>query len=93
MQPNDSKLVAAREERMRLAVRLQQLETDYALGNITGQQLQKATATVDDELAQADVRLTSALRHSTSSSVLGAANPDQASSTPRSTFSARSSQP
>jgi DNA invertase Pin-like site-specific DNA recombinase len=75
MNPTDTQLVAAREERAALAGRLQQFESDYALGRITGAQLQKATAAVTEELAAVDSRLTKVLRRSASSAVLAANDP------------------
>ena len=68
-------LADAREQRTKLTARLEAFETDYVLGRITGVQLQKATATVAVELAQIDERMAKALRRSTSSEVLRAADP------------------
>lgn len=78
MHPQDANLADAREQRTKLAARLEAFETDYALGRITGAQLQRATAAVSHELAEVDERLASALRQSTSSSVLRAADPGDA---------------
>jgi hypothetical protein len=75
MHPGDSGLSAAREQRAALAARLNAFENDYALGRITGGQLQKATAAVTDELAAVDAQLTKALRRSTSSSIATAEDP------------------
>lgn len=75
MHPGDSGLSAAREQRAALAARLNAFENDYALGRITGGQLQKATAAVTDELAAVDAQLTKALRRSTSSSIATADDP------------------
>lgn len=74
----DQSIVADREERARLTFRLENFERDYALGTITGAQLQRATAAVNAELEAVDARLAKALRQSASSSVLRAADPGQA---------------
>lgn len=78
MHPSDTQLIAAREQRAALGLRLQSFENDYALGRITGAQLQKATGAVNDELAEVDARLTKALRRSASSAVMGATDPGAA---------------
>ncbi|KRB38811.1 recombinase family protein [Microbacterium sp. Root180] len=79
MNPNaDATLAADREERTRLTLRLENFERDYALGTITGAQLQRATAAVNAELEAVDARLAKALRQSASSSVLRAADPGAA---------------
>jgi len=78
MSPGTPDLAADREKRNALAVRLEAFETDYALGQITGAQLAKATATVEADLAKVDARLAKGLSRSTSSSVLRAPDPGQA---------------
>lgn len=78
MHPGDGHLAADRERRTMLAARLEGFETDYALGRITGAQLQKATAAVSAEIAVVDSRLAKALRRSTSSAVMRAADPGAA---------------
>lgn len=78
MRPDDAHLAGDRERRATLAARLEGFETDYALGRITGAQLQKATTRVSEELAQVDARLASGLRQSAAASVAGAADPGAA---------------
>ncbi len=78
MNPGDPDLTEARERRTALSARLTSFENDYALGRITGAQLQKATQTVTEELTEVDNRLAKALRRSTSSSILRAADPGAA---------------
>lgn len=78
MSPGTPDLAADREQRSALAARLEAFESDYALGNITGPQLAKATATVEAELAKVDARLAKGLSRSASSSVLRAPDPGQA---------------
>jgi hypothetical protein len=78
MSPETPDLAADREQRSALAARLEAFESDYALGNITGLQLAKATATVEVELAKVDARLAKGLSRSASSSVLRVPDPGQA---------------
>lgn len=78
MHPSDAHLATEREQRTVLAARLSAFESDYALGRITGAQLQKATATVSAELAAIDARLAKSLRRSTASSIIRAADPGAA---------------
>lgn len=78
MQPGDAHLASDRERRTVLAARLESFESDYALGRITGAQLQKATASVNAEIVEVDARLAKSLRRSNSSAVLRAADPGQA---------------
>lgn len=78
MHPGDNHLAAERERRTVLAARLDAFETDYALGQITGAQLQKATAAVTAELGEVDARLAKALRRSSASPIIRAADPGQA---------------
>jgi DNA invertase Pin-like site-specific DNA recombinase len=78
MSPGTPDLAADREKRSTLSARLEAFETDYALGNITGTQLAKATATVEAELVKVDARLAKGLSRSASSSVLRASDPGQA---------------
>jgi len=75
MDAGNTDMADAREKLNLLVMRLASFEGDYALGNITGAQLQKATASVEAELAEVDARLTRALSRSTSSSVIRAADP------------------
>jgi site-specific DNA recombinase len=78
MHPADAELAATREQRAMIAARLARFESDYALGQITGAQLQKATGSVNDELALLDAKLAKSLRRSTSSAVMTAADPGEA---------------
>ena len=78
MHPSDAHLAADREKRTVLAARLESFESDYALGRITGAQLQKATATVNAELAAVDARLAKSLRRSTASGIIRATDPGAA---------------
>lgn len=78
MQPGDTASTLDRERRSALAARLAGFEGDYALGVITGAQLQKATATVSAELAEIDARLAKTMRRSTSAAVLEANDPGAA---------------
>lgn len=78
MSPGTPDLAAYREQRTALSARLEAFETDYALGNVTGAQLAKATATVEAELAKVDARLAKGLSRSASSFVLRAPDPGQA---------------
>lgn len=78
MHPGDSHLTADRERRTTLAARLTSFETDYALGRITGAQLQKATATVTAEIADVDDRLAKATRRSSMAGVIRSADPGAA---------------
>jgi site-specific DNA recombinase len=78
MHPENAQLAAAREQRSMIAARLGSFETDHAMGRITGAQLQKATASVNGELAHIDAKLAPALRRSTSSTVTAAADPGSA---------------
>lgn len=78
MSPGTPDLAADREKRAALSARMEAFETDYALGNVTGTQLAKATATVEAELAKVDARLTKGLSRSASSSVLRAPDPGRA---------------
>ncbi|KRC89499.1 hypothetical protein ASE25_07845 [Terrabacter sp. Root85] len=78
--PSDtSDLISAdRERRAVLTTRLDQFETDYALGKITGSQLAKATATVEAEMEQVETRLADAVARSTTNPILGAVDPGAA---------------
>lgn len=78
MSPESPDLAVDRDKRTRLSSRLEAFETDYALGNISGVQLAKATATVETELAKVDARLATGLSRSASSSVLRAPDPGHA---------------
>lgn len=78
MNPNDMNLLADRERRTMLTHRLESFERDYALGTITGAQLQRASTAVNEELVAIDDRLAKALRRSTSSEVLRAGDPGAA---------------
>lgn len=78
MLPSEDGAQGERERRSTLAARLAGFERDYALGHITGAQLQKATASVSEELAEIDARLAKVLRQSTSGAVLNAADPGEA---------------
>jgi DNA invertase Pin-like site-specific DNA recombinase len=78
MHPGDGHLAADRERRTMLAARLESFESDYALGRITGAQLQKATAAVSADIAEVDARLVKALRRSSSSAVMRSADPGAA---------------
>lgn len=78
MSPGTPDLAADREQRLTLAARLEAFESDYALGNITGPQLARATTTIEAELAKVDARLAKGLSRSASSSVLRAPDPGQA---------------
>src|SRR4051794_30901949 len=71
----EADLAADRERRAVLAARLEGFERDYALGTVTGTQLAKATATVTAELDQVEARIAEGVRRSTSSPILGAADP------------------
>ncbi|MBT1621525.1 recombinase family protein [Curtobacterium flaccumfaciens pv. oortii] len=75
---DDPQLTIDREKRSTLSARLEAFEADYALGNITGPQLAKATTTVEAELAKVDARLAKGLSRSASSSVLRAPDPGHA---------------
>ncbi|MGR2751501.1 recombinase family protein [Agromyces arachidis] len=76
--PADPELELFRDRRRTLSIRLESFERDYALGTITGAQLQRATATVSAELAEVDARLARSMQRSTSSPILGADDPGQA---------------
>jgi len=78
MQPADDELLATRDRRNTLGLRLAAFEADYASGRITGVQLQSATSTVNDEVRTLDARLTKSLQHSASASVLRALDPGAA---------------
>jgi len=74
----DEQTAADRERRHVLAARLAQFENDYALGTVTGAQLDKATKTVMSEMDEIDARLATAMRQSASSPVLSALDPGAA---------------
>jgi hypothetical protein len=78
MNPGTGYAAEDREQRVVLGARLESFEADYALGRISGAQLQKSTATVNAELAEIDARLTTALRRSSSSAILRANDPGAA---------------
>lgn len=67
-----------RERRSTLTARLASFERDYALGDITGAQLAKATAVVTEEIKAIDDRLGKAYRRSTASPILTAPDPGAA---------------
>ena len=67
-----------RELREALTARLQNFETDYALGKVTGDQLSKVTKLVTAELEAVEKRIAEAVRQSVSSPVLAALDPGQA---------------
>lgn len=74
----DGTLEADREERSKLARRLENFERDCAMGVITTAQLARMTSMVTAEIDVIDKRLAKALRQSASSSVLRAADPGAA---------------
>lgn len=78
MEPAETHTEVDRARRAALTLRLGNFEDDYAAGRITGAQLQRATESVEAELAQVDERLTSGLRRSTASPVLNAPDPGAA---------------
>lgn len=78
MQPEAIDLAPMREERRVLEARLERFERDYALGNVSGAQLSKATALVTKELADVDARIAKAVQQSASSPILSAADPGEA---------------
>lgn len=75
---DDDALRADREKRAVLLRRLEAFENDYAMGDITGAQLARATAAVTGELEQIEARLAEALRRSTSSPIAMAPDPGAA---------------
>jgi site-specific DNA recombinase len=75
LSPASPNLAVDRERRTALEARLASFERDYALGQITGAQLQKATASVTAEIEEVDERLAKAIRSSVVSPVLRAGNP------------------
>lgn len=78
LHPGNTDLAADRERRVVLARRLEGFENDYALGRITGAQLQKATQTVNAELAEIDAKLAKGLSRSASSAIFRETDPGQA---------------
>jgi hypothetical protein len=74
----DDGLSADRERRTALAARLEAFEVDYAQGSITGQQLAKATATVEAQLAEVDGRLAVGLQRSAALPIASAPDPSRA---------------
>lgn len=78
LHPSDLGLTADRERRAELSRRLESFERDYALGDISGAQLRKATEAVTAEIDAVDARMAKTLRHSVSADILRAADPGQA---------------
>jgi hypothetical protein len=75
---DDDGLSADRERRVTFAARLEAFESDYAQGAITGQQLAKATATVEAQLAEVDARLATGLQRSAALPIARASDPGRA---------------
>ncbi|WP_308799548.1 recombinase family protein [Agromyces silvae] len=78
LSPKAPDMSAERERRTTLEGRLAGFERDYALGDITGGQLKKATEAVTAEIADIDARLAQAVQHSSASPIAGAADPGAA---------------
>ncbi|WP_353828210.1 recombinase family protein [Agromyces sp. SYSU T0242] len=78
LSPKAPDLSAERERRAVLETRLSTFEHDYALGDLTGAQLRKATETVKQAIEEIDAALANAVQRSAASPVVGAADPGQA---------------
>lgn len=78
MQPADQQIGRDRKHRASLLKRLEQAETDYASGHLTGPQLAKVTRQMTAEREVVEARLTKALSSSATASVLSSENPAKA---------------
>lgn len=77
--PNaDPQIAADREDRAKLARRLNDFEDDYAAGDITSAQLKRATERVTAEIGEIDLRTARLMRTTVAAAILRAEDPGQA---------------